>query len=112
MTYNIWIEEHYDDNNDAHMRTFKYDKTWIKVNSDDKRERVRIVKYGIEPDDMYTVFYIALTKYNEFNGEIMYAEDEYTTRDYISTLEDVINEYDLKNKNNEELINSIDDIYE
>jgi hypothetical protein len=106
MTKDIWIEQQYSDV-DATMRKFKYDKTWMKVNSDGTRERVRVVKYGIEHANTYTVFYMLLNKHDEYG----YVENNNKSCEYTSTLESVISIYDLKNENNNEIIRSVEDLY-
>jgi len=106
MTENIWIE---DKNQESQ---FTYDKLWTKHNSDYSIERIRIVQYGHEANKKYTVFYMKIVKTDVYlNGDAIYAEDKPLSVSYIASLEEIFNEYDIENKNNNEIIKSIDDLY-
>lgn len=107
----VWFEDLVLDNS----ARFTVDKVWLKFNSDDTRERLRIVRYPDTAKDRVQMFYNkikldALVEWNDGTTEHSYKEVEHYEN--VMLLSDVYAKYFGDGDSEYALINTIEDLYE
>lgn len=107
----IWVEDIVIDDNTR----FEFDKIWLKTNSDDTRERLRVVKYPDTEKHKVQFFYTklkpqALVEWNDGTSEMSY--EEVAQAAGVELLSDIYGYYFNDGGSEFKYINSIEDLYE
>lgn len=106
----IWYEDATED-----KTRFKFDKRWLKCNSDTSRERLRLVKYPDTEKDKVQIFYSKIAPngmitWDDGTEEMSYKE--LCNRSEVTIVSDAYAKYFGDGDSEYRLVNTIEDLYE